>query len=117
MEASEFEVRKAAVLSECEVSPAIFEQVIPRLERFMEPFVTSLGRREQVEHAVTFVQGLLSDLSHKNAESIASRFGQERLPLQNFRAPSRSTNSARRVGVGRPPAARRTRAADRSRTG
>ena len=84
MEASEFEVRKAAVLSECEVSPAIFEQVIPRLERFMEPFVASLGRREQGEHAVTFVQGLLSDLSHKNAESIAYRFGQERMPLQNF---------------------------------
>ena len=55
MEASEFEVRKAAVLSECEVSPAIFERVIPRLERFLEPFVASLGRREQEEHAVTFV--------------------------------------------------------------
>ncbi len=84
MDANEFEVRKAAVLGECVVAPAIFEQVVPRWERFMEPFVASLARREQGEHAVTFVQGLLSDLSHKNAESIASRFGQERLPLPNF---------------------------------
>ncbi len=84
MEASEFEARKADVLGECVVAPAIFEQVVPRLERFMKPFVASLARREQAEHAVTFVQGLLSDLSHKNAESIAYRFGQERLPLQHF---------------------------------
>lgn len=84
MEASEFEARKTAMLRECEVAPAIFDQVVSRLERFMEPFVASLGRRERGEHAVTFVKGLLSDLSHKNAESIAYRFGQERLPLQNF---------------------------------
>jgi SRSO17 transposase len=31
-----------------------------------------------------FVQGLLSDLDHKNVESIAYRFGQERMPLQWF---------------------------------
>ena len=84
MDASGFEARKAAVLAECEVAPAIFERVVPRLERFMEPFVASLGRRERAEHALTFVQGLLSDLSHKNVESIAYRFGQERLPLPNF---------------------------------
>ena len=50
----------------------------------MEPFVASFVRREQVEHAHTFVQGLLSDLDHKNAESIAYRFGQEQMPLQWF---------------------------------
>jgi SRSO17 transposase len=37
-----------------------------------------------VEHAHTFVQGLLSDLEDKNVESIAYRFGQERMPLQWF---------------------------------
>ena len=45
MDASEFEARKEAVLAECEVAAAIFERVLPRLERFMEPFVSSLGRR------------------------------------------------------------------------
>lgn len=84
MDAREFEARKEAVLAECEVAADIFERVRPRLERFMEPFVASLGRRERVEHALMFVQGLLSDLSHKNVESVAYRFGQERLPLQNF---------------------------------
>ena len=44
----------------------------------------SLVRREQVEHAGVFVRGLLSDLEHKNAESIAYRFGQQRMPLQWF---------------------------------
>jgi len=84
MEAKEFEARKEELLNECDVAPQVFERVMPRLERFMEPFVDNLVRREQVEHAGTFVQGLLSDLEHKNAESIAYRFGQERMPLQWF---------------------------------
>lgn len=84
MDASELEVRKEELLTECAVAPQVFERVMPRLERFMRPFVDSLVRREQIEHAQTFVQGLLSDLAHKNAESIAYRFGEERMPLQWF---------------------------------
>ena len=84
MDATEFEVRKEELLDECEVARQVFDHVVPRLERFMTPFVDSLVRREQIEHANTFVQGLLSDLEHKNAESIAYRFGQERMPLQWF---------------------------------
>ena len=84
MEATEFEARKEELVEECSVAPHIFDRVMPRLERFMEPFVDSLVRREQVEHAGTFVRGLLSDLKDKNAESIAYRFGQERMPLQWF---------------------------------
>ncbi len=84
MDATEFETRKEELLDECDVAAQVFARVMPRLERFMEPFVDSLIRREQIEHANTFVQGLLSDLKHKNAESIAYRFGQERMPLQWF---------------------------------
>jgi SRSO17 transposase len=84
MEVSDYEQRKQELLAECQVSPQIFEQVLPRLEAFMKPFVERLVRQEQVEHAQTFVRGLLSDLDHKNVESIAYRFGQERLPLQWF---------------------------------
>jgi len=84
MDATEFEVRKRQLLDECEVAPQVFDRVMPRLERFMKPFANRLVRREQIEHAGTFVQGLLSDLEHKNAESIAYRFGQERMPLQWF---------------------------------
>lgn len=81
---AEFERRKQELLDECHVAPQVFEQVMPRLERFMKPFVDSLARKEQVRHANTFVQGLLSDLDHKNVESIAYRFGQDRMPLQRF---------------------------------
>lgn len=84
MEATAFEVRKRAVLQECDVAPQIFQEVEPRLERFLAPFVVSLVRCEQVKHARTFVSGLLSDLDHRNVESIAYRFGHERLPLQHF---------------------------------
>ncbi len=84
MEAKEFEARKEELVDECNVAPQVFERVMPRLERFLKPFANSLVRREQVEHAGMFVRGLLSDLEHKNAESIAYRFGQERMPLQWF---------------------------------
>lgn len=79
-----YETRKQELLDECSVDPQVFERVMPRLERFMIPFVDNLVRKEQVEHAATFVQGLLSDLDAKNTESIAYRFGQERMPLQWF---------------------------------
>jgi len=81
---AKYEARKEQLLDECTVAPQVFDRVMPRLERFMEPFVEQLVRREQAEHAHTFVQGLLSDLEHKNTESIAYRFGQDRMPLQWF---------------------------------
>jgi SRSO17 transposase len=84
MAVSDFEARKQELLDECKIAPQVFAQMMPRLEVFMEPFVDSFVRSEQVGHAQTFVQGVLSDLDHKNVESIAYRFGQERLPLQRF---------------------------------
>ena len=81
---AKYEARKRELLEECTVAPQIFERVLPRLERFMEPFVANLVRKEQCKHASTFVQGLLSNLEHKNTESIAYRFGQQRMGLQWF---------------------------------
>jgi SRSO17 transposase len=81
---AKYETRKQELLDECVVDPRIFERVVPRLEKFMDPFVEVFVRKEQVEHANTLVQGLLSDLDQKNVESIAYRFGQERMPLQWF---------------------------------
>ncbi len=71
---AKYEEHKQELLDECDVAPQIFEQVMPRLEKFMKPFVESLVRKDQVAHASTFVQGLLSDLKHKNTESITYRF-------------------------------------------
>ena len=81
---AKYEARKQELLEECTVAPQVMDRVLPRLERFMEPFVELLVRKEQQEHAQTLVQGLLSDLEHKNVESIAYRFGQDRMPLQWF---------------------------------
>lgn len=82
--ATEFERRKQALLDECEVAPKVFSRVLPRLNDFMKPFVERFVRREQVTHAQTMVQGLLSDVAHKTVESIAYHFGQDRMPLQWF---------------------------------
>src|SRR3989442_7541799 len=48
----------------------------------MLPFVRTFCRQEPAQHAHTSVYGLLSDLERKNVESIAYRFGQDRLPLK-----------------------------------
>ncbi len=84
MDANNYEQRKQQLLAECTVAPQVFDGVMQRLERFMEPFVENLVRKEQADHAHTIVGGLLSDLENKNTESIAYRFGQERMPLQWF---------------------------------
>jgi len=81
---AKYEARKQELLKECNVAPQVFERVLPRLERFLKPFIDNFVRKEQCQHANTFVQGLLSNLKHKNTESIAYRFGQERMGLQWF---------------------------------
>lgn len=81
---AEYATRKQQLLEECQVAPEIFDQVMSRLEAFMAPFVSTFCRQEPAEHAHTYVCGLLSDVERKNVESIAYRFGQDRLPLQRF---------------------------------
>ena len=76
--------RKTELLQDCEVPPEIFDQVIPRLHHFLEPFVSSLSGHAPPQHARTYVSGLLSDVERKNVESIAYHFGQDRLGLQGF---------------------------------
>ena len=81
---AEYAIRKQQLLEECQVAPQIFDQVMPRLETFMAPFVDTFCRQEPAAHAQTSVRGLLSDVARKNVESIAYRFGHDRLPLQRF---------------------------------
>jgi len=76
--------RKSQLLDECQVAPEMFEQVLPRLYTFMEPFVKTFHGQVAEQHAKTYVCGLVSDIERKNVESIAYRFGQSRLPLQGF---------------------------------
>jgi len=79
-----YATRKQQLLAECQIAPEIFDQVLPRLTTFMAPFVETFCRQELDQHAHTYLCGLLSDVERKNVESIAYRFGQDRLPLQRF---------------------------------
>lgn len=79
-----FELRKAAMLAECDVSPLVFSEVEQRLAKFVEPFAQLLRQPAQRSHAADYLSGLLSDLKRKNVESIAYRHDQERDPLQHF---------------------------------
>jgi SRSO17 transposase len=79
-----YTIRKRQLLKECQVAPAIFDQVLPRLHTFMAPFVQTFQGQVAEQHAQTYVCGLLSDVERKTVESIADQFGQSRLPLQSF---------------------------------
>jgi len=79
-----FEVRKQEILQEAEIKPEVSNGMLKRLEQFAEPFIASLTRREQKEHAQVYIAGLLSDLQRKNVESIAYRHDQDRRGLQRF---------------------------------
>jgi SRSO17 transposase len=79
-----FQICRDELLAECDVAPAVFEGMTGRLEMFLAPFLQLLGSPEQCGHARTYVDGLLSDLPRKNAESIAYRHDQGRLGLQRF---------------------------------
>jgi SRSO17 transposase len=107
---SRFAARREQLAADAEVDPALLRGVLPRLERFLDPFVASLQRSEQEKHARRYVAGLLSDLPDKNVESIAYLHDQEREPLQQFIGQSPwdcqpwLTELARQVGhqLGRP---------------
>jgi SRSO17 transposase len=79
-----YAIRKTQLLEECQVAPELFEQVIPRLHTFMEPFVDTLCGPASPQHAKTYVSGLMSDVERNNVASIASHCGQDRLALQRF---------------------------------
>ena len=79
-----FEVRKQQILKETEIQPQVIQGMLKRLEQFIKPFITSLGRVEPKVNAQFYISGLLSDLERKNIESIAYRYDRDRRALQNF---------------------------------
>jgi len=79
-----FRVRLDELLDDAVVEPAVLRGMLPRLERFLEPFVASLETTERRSHAHHYVSGLVSDLRRKNAEGIAYLHDQERQGLQKF---------------------------------
>jgi len=79
-----FEIQKNKILQEAQIKPQVFNGMLKHLEQFAQPFVNTLKRREQKEHAHTYIAGLLSDLKRKNTESIAYCHDLDRQGLQRF---------------------------------
>lgn len=78
-----FDTRKKELLAECQLSPDLFADLQARLADFAKPLAARLHHHQR-SHAHSYLQGLLSDLERKNAESIAYHLGQEREGLQHF---------------------------------
>jgi len=79
-----FEARRQELVADAVVDPAVFRDALPRLERFVEPFVACLSEPEQQKHVHEYVAGLISDLGRKNVEAIAYLHDQQRQGLQKF---------------------------------
>jgi SRSO17 transposase len=79
-----FAVRLQELLDDATVSPAVLRDMLPRLERFVEPFAALLTTTEQGGHLREYVAGLVSNVKRKNAESIAYHHDQDRQMLQKF---------------------------------
>ncbi len=79
-----FRVRLEELRGDAEVPPGLLRGALPRLEAFLRPFVAALRSAEQQTNARHYVQGLLSDLPSKDAESIAYLHDRERQGLQKF---------------------------------
>jgi SRSO17 transposase len=79
-----FHIRLDELLEDAEIPPGLLRGVLPRLETFLEPYVEELLSPEQQTNARHYVQGLLSDLDSKDAESIAYLHDRERQGMQKF---------------------------------
>jgi len=79
-----FRIRLDELLGDAEVRPSLLTGVMPRLESFLQPFVSALPSTEQRTNAQHYVEGLLSDLDGKDIESIAYLHDRERQGLQKF---------------------------------
>jgi SRSO17 transposase len=79
-----FRVRLDELLGDAAVPPGLLRGAVLRLEEFLSPFAQTLRSPEQRVNARQYVQGLLSDLKSKDAESIAYLHDRERQGLQKF---------------------------------
>ena len=79
-----FQLRLTEMLKDAEVKPGVFDDVMARLEEFVQPFIVSLNEPEQKAYAQQYVSGLMSNLDRKNVESIAYFHDQDRQGMQKF---------------------------------
>ena len=79
-----YELRWDELEAAAQFDLGLLRGLLPLLGPFLEPFVQHLSRREQRDNAQGYIEGLLSDLRRKNAESIAYHHDHERQALQKF---------------------------------
>ncbi len=73
-----------ALLADAEVSPGDVRGGRAHIAQFLKRYLPLFYRREQREHAATFVRGLLSGVERKSIEPIAGQAGVARKDLQLF---------------------------------
>src|SRR5262245_13038702 len=78
-----FQARLAELLDDADVPPSLLRGALPRLREFLQPFIGRLIAPQRT-NARDYVEGLLSDLQSKDAESIAYLHDRERQGLQKF---------------------------------
>src|SRR5262245_21206128 len=76
--------RREELLSDCIVSPDVFNPMIDRLAAFVVPYRQALETEAAQRNLHLYLQGLLSHLPRKNAEDIATFVDIERQVLQAF---------------------------------
>jgi SRSO17 transposase len=79
-----YRIRLDELLADAQVRPSLQTGVMPRLESFLQPFVSALPSTEQRTTAQHYVEALLSDLDSKDIESITYLHDRERQGLQKF---------------------------------
>ena len=78
-----FQARLDELLDDAAVPLCLLRGVLLRLVEFLQPFINSLLAAQRA-NALDYVEGLLSDLPSKDAESIAYLHDRERQGLQKF---------------------------------
>src|SRR5712664_2868990 len=76
--------RQEELLSDCLVSPDVFNHMVDRLRDFVAPYQHALETEAGQRNVHLYLAGLLSHLDRKNAEKIAALVDVERLVLQDF---------------------------------
>jgi SRSO17 transposase len=76
--------RQEELLSDCVVSPDVFDHMVDRLRDFVVPYQQCLATEAGQRNVHLYLTGLLSHLARKNAEEIAGLVEVERLVMQEF---------------------------------
>ncbi len=76
--------RQEELLSDCIVSPEVFDHIVDHLRDFVVPSQRALETEAGQRNVHLYLQGLLSHLPRKHAEDIATLVDVERLVMQEF---------------------------------